>query len=107
MAAHPGATKAEARGHGHTPEKPGGGKNQERFADYYERRNAAETHTLRLKQDAFGNLPSWNAEGAAASNLKIPIAQLEMAMPFDSLDAFQDWAEENDIDLDEDFAYYH
>lgn len=104
MAAHPGATKAEARGHGSTPEAPGRGRSQERFESYYERRDRAEAHTNQLKQDLYGNSPSFNAEGSQASTERIPIADLELAMEYNSLpDFLDDWGDE----VSEDFGHYH
>jgi hypothetical protein len=106
LTAHPGASLAEARGHGHTPERPGQGREQERFSDYYERRNAAEAHTNQLKADMFGQEPSYNADSAAQSTSRIPLADLEAAMAYDSLDDYADdmggWDE-----IDDDFGYYH
>ena len=104
MAAHPGATKAEARGHGSTPERPGGGRENERFERYYERRDALEAHTNRLKQDLYGNSPSWNQEGSEAATGKIPISQLDLATDYDNLPEFlEEWGDE----VSEDFGHYH
>lgn len=105
MEAHPGATKAEARGHGETPERPGGGKQNERFTGYYERRERLESHTNELKRQAFGNEPKYNAESAAYGTSKIPIGQLEKASGYDSLDSFFEDYPENEVD--DNFGYYH
>jgi len=106
LESHPGATIAEARGHGKTPERPGGGRGQERFAQYYERRDAAEQKVNQLKADMFGNSPSWNPTGAAKATGRIPTSDLVYASGFDSLAAYADdqggWDE-----IDDDFGNYH
>lgn len=106
LESHPGATIAEARGHGHTPERPGGGRGQERFAEYYERRDELESKVNQLKADMFGNMPSWNADGAANSTGRIPTADLATAASYDSLAEYADdmggWDE-----IDDDFGNYH
>lgn len=103
---HPGATIAEARGHGKTPEHPGQGKGQERFESYYERRSELESKVNQLKADMFGNSPSWNADGAAAATSRIPISELSTAAGYDSLADYADdmggWDE-----IDDDFGHYH
>ena len=104
LEAHPGATIAEARGHGHTPERPGGGKDQERFADYYERRQELERHANSLKHEAYGSLPNYNAAGSEAATSKMSIASLEKSEPFDTLDDFEEYY---DGDIDDGYGYYH
>lgn len=106
LEAHPGATIAEARGHGKTPEHPGEGRGQEKYEDYYERRSVYEAHVNQLKQDLYGNSPSWNQEGAEKSTSRIPTADLVEAYGYDSLAEYADdyggWDE-----IDDDFGYYH
>lgn len=104
LESHPGATIAEARGHGHTPERPGAGKGQERFAEYYERRTEAERHVNSLKQEAYGSLPNYNAAGAEETTHKMSIGDLEKSLPFDSLDDFYDYY---DGEVDDGYGYYH
>jgi hypothetical protein len=101
---HPGATLAEARGHGTTPEHPGAGRGQERFAEYYQQRDALEAHVNSLKQDAYGNLPKFNAEGSAENTSRMSMSALQQAQGFDSIDEMEEYYED---DLDDGYGYYH
>ena len=104
LESHPGATVAEARGHGKTPEHPGQGQGQERFADYYERRNELERHVNSLKQEAYGSLPNYNSAGAEASTHSMSMATLAKSEAFDSIDDMEEYYGD---DLDDAYGYYH
>ena len=103
LESHPGASISEARGHGKTPEHPTG-YNAEKYQEYHERRSEAEAHTNWLKEQKFGQDLSYNADSAANSTSRIPIAQLEDALAYDDLD---DYIEDVDYEVDDNFGYYH
>lgn len=106
LQSHPGASISEARGHGHTPEHPGAGRESERYADYYERRDVAEAHVNFLKENYYGHEAKYDADGAAESTHKIPLSDLEAAMPYNDLEDYimdhGGWDE-----VDDGFGYYH
>jgi hypothetical protein len=102
---HPGATIAEARGHGKTPEHPGAQRGQERYAEYHERREAAESHVNALKQDAYGNLPNFNQEGSEFATSKMSISELQVSAPYDSIDEMYDALDEDEIP--DGYGHYH
>jgi hypothetical protein len=103
---HPGASIAEARGHGKTPERPHLGKTQERFAEYHGRREAAERHVNELKEQKFSNEPNYNAESSAYSTSRIPLSELEKSAGYDTLDDYVDDAGGWD-EVDDGYGYYH
>jgi hypothetical protein len=97
---HPGATLAEARGHGKTPERPGQGKGEERFREYYEKRETLEKQVLSQKQRDFSSSDKWRADRSARAVKKNPGRMSDMQLYIDSglaglmeLDDF-DWMDE-------------
>lgn len=102
---HPEATIAEARGHGRTPEHPGAQRGQERYAEYHERREAAEAHVNALKLDAYGNEPNFNQEGSEYSTSKMSMSELQMSAGYDTLDDMYEDFDEDEIP--DGYGYYH
>lgn len=106
LEAHPGASIAEARGHGKTPEHPGAGRGESRYQEYYAGRAEAEAKVNQMKADMYGNSPSWNPAGAEKATGRIPTSDLNTAAGYDSLADYADdmggWDE-----IDDDFGHYH
>lgn len=105
MDAHPGASLAEARGHGSTPEHPSDdyARHDPRYEDYFERRDSYESHAYELKQDYYGNEEQWNAEGARESTGDLSMKWLEIADRYDDLETlYEDYPEAED-----EFGHYH
>lgn len=69
LAKHPGATIAEARGHGKTPERPGQGREEERFREYYEKRENLERQVEEKKRQDFEASDKWRSD-RSERNLK-------------------------------------
>jgi hypothetical protein len=101
---HPGATIAEARGHGHTPERPTAGIGKPEFREYHERRAELERHANSLKQEAYGSLPNFNRAGSEDNTHRMSVAELAKSEPFDTLD---DFIEYYDGEVDDGYGYYH
>jgi hypothetical protein len=104
LESHPGATIREARGHGSTPERPGQGIGKPEFQEYHERRAELERHVNSLKQEAYGNLPNFNATGAQSATHSMSVSALAKSEAFDSLDDFEEYYEG---DIDDGYGYYH
>lgn len=105
MDAHPGATLAEARGHGSTPEHPSDDYAREdpRYEEYFDRRDSMEDHANSLKEDAYGDLDTFNKDGAEESTGKISMHDLEIAMQFDTIEELREAYPE----LADEFGHYH
>jgi hypothetical protein len=72
LASHPGATLAEARGHGKTPEHPGQGTDNERFREYYEKRQELEAQIQDKKRQEFSHSTKWREDRSARNLEKNP-----------------------------------
>lgn len=72
LASHPGATIAEARGHGKTPERPGAGRGKEEFREYYEKREGLESEVLNKKREEFSGSTKWREDRSARNLRKFP-----------------------------------
>lgn len=62
LARNPGASIAEARGHGKTPEHPGRGFNKPEFREYYDRRAELERRVNEQKNREYNSSPKWNQD---------------------------------------------
>lgn len=105
MDAHPGATLAEARGHGSTPEHPSDdyARHDPRYEEYFDRRDQYEEKVNELKDMAYGDLETFNKDGAEDETGKLPISKLEVMAQYDDPDTMI----EEHPELEEDFAHYH
>jgi len=119
MAAHPGATLTEARGHGKSPEHPSAAeRHPEKYEDYLGRRRGLQLQLISLKQLSFGTSDKWRADRSQRNVLKDPatgqpptLAKLERAIGF--LDGTYSPDDEETYDFeerDDDFGsllWYH
>lgn len=96
---HPGASIAEARGHGKTPERPHLGQDKPQFREYHERRSELERHWNELKELKHGHKARYNAESIASQTSKKSRKELIDAMDYDDLDDYiEDYPEDDDAD---------
>jgi len=72
LAKHPGATIAEARGHGKTPEHPGRGREEERYREYYEKRKGLEAQAQNQKRADFSHSDKWREDRSEKAMKKWP-----------------------------------
>lgn len=101
-----GASLARARGHESTPEHPQQGKGKSQYREYFERRQALENKVNRMKQEAYGNSPRWDAQSSEKHVSKGSIRDLERVASYDSID---DYAEDLDLepeDYDDPLRYH-
>jgi hypothetical protein len=105
LEAHPGATKAEARGHGRTPERPGRGRDRPEFETYYRKYNQLKVQAAAEKKRIWGSSDKWRSDRSFKAMAKEdpPMWQmerfLELGEDITSLEDF-DWR-------DWEWLYYH
>jgi hypothetical protein len=116
LAAHPGATRSEARGHGATPEHPRAAEKQpEKYGDYLERRRGLEQRLINLKFQQFGSSTKFRSDRSARNARENTKGQPHSLKSLEKAIAYLDGSYEPDEniwgdDFDEDWhetLWYH
>jgi hypothetical protein len=113
LAKHPGATRADARGHRATPERPErASRNPEKYSDYIGRRAALEREVQALKTEIFSRSDKWRADRSQRHVKENPVTHKvpSMAAMQRFVDEGSDLFDAEDFDWNDDewdFLRYH